>query len=342
VQRGRQPKGSAALFLLREGLAQQRMVGFCQSATSRRAARFITNSGVMKMQSHTACVAACIIAAAACEAVAQDKEQKQPLPLERTDIVVHPITSPYWHEDSFVTSDLRPVYVYHAFPGEILGGGQATVTALQIRIALTKSLQLVAYKDGWVHIDTPALDDDGWNDLAAGLKWAFLQDDARQLHAAAGIGYEFSSGDDHVLQDDDALRFWLSLNKGFGRLHLGATVNYHRTLGNGDDILGNSDTLSWHLHLDYQVCEWFSPVLEVNGYHTVRQDDASTHAVTPFSGADFADLGGDQSENVITAGLGVEVRPWHNVALRAAYEVPLTDNLDVYGHRWTFSAVVKF
>ena len=274
-----------------------------------------------------------------CLTLAGEKQGKELLVQSASDIPVHPITAPYWHEDSFITTDLRPVFVYHAFPGEVLGGGKATVTALQLRVALTKSLQLVAYKDGWVHIDTPGLDDDGWNDLAAGLKWAFIQDEARQFDAALGVGYEFASGDDNVLQDDDALRVWLSANKGFGRLHLGATVNYHRSLGNGDDILGNSDTLSWHLHADYQVCEWFSPVLEVNGYHTVREDD---HVVTPFGGADVADLGGNASENVVTAAFGAEVRPCHYVALRAAYELPLTDDFDVYGHRWTFSAVIKF
>jgi len=290
----------------------------------------------------SAALTAAFCLAASAQAGAPITHKETAPPIEQEDIIVHPITAPYWNEDSFITTDLRPVYVHHSFPGEILGGGEASVTALQLRIKLTKSLQFVAYKDGWVHIDTPSLDNDGWNDLAAGLKWAFLQDDAHQFHAAVGVGYEFASGDDNVLQDDDALRFWLSVNKGFGRLHLGAVANYHRSLGDGDDILGNSDTLSWHFHADYEVCRWFSPVLEVNGFHTVRQDDPKTHVVTPFSGGDFADLGGKQSESVITMGVGVEIRPCTRVALRAAYEFPLTDNLDVYGHRWTYSAVFKF
>jgi hypothetical protein len=116
-------------------------------------------------------------------------------------------------------------------------------------------------------------------------------------------------------------------------------VNYLINMGNGDDVLGNSDTLSWHLHADYEVCKWFSPVLEVNGYHVTNEDQAP---VTPFGGADFANLGGNTGEDVITAGFGAEVRPCRHIALRAAYEIPLTDNTDVYGHRWTFSAVVKF
>lgn len=254
------------------------------------------------------------------------------------DIPVHPITAPYWNEDSFVTTDLRPVYVFHKFPGDVLGG-HASVAALQVRLRLTDSLQLVAYKDGWVNIDSPGLKTDGWNDLALGLKWAFFQDEAAHLHAAAGLGYEFAAGDDNVLQDDDELRVWLSINKGFGKLHLGATLNYLLNMGNGDDILGNSDTLSWHLHADYQVCKWFSPVLEINGYHVTNEAQGP---VTPFSGADIANLGGNTGEDVVTLGLGAEVRPCRHVALRAAYELPLTDDVDVYGHRWTFSAVVKF
>lgn len=269
------------------------------------------------------------------------KKEIAPLP-ERVDIPVHPITTPYWHEDSFIGTDVRPVFVYHKFPGEILGGGRATVTALQIRVQLLKNLQLVAYKDGWVDVETRGLESNGWNDIAAGLKWAFLQKEEWQLDAAVGAGYEFASGDDQVLQDDDELRFWFSINKGFGPLHLGATVNYLISMGNGDDILGNSDTLTWHLHADYQVCKWFSPVLEINGFHVTENDATNSGVITPFSGADIANLGGNVHENVITMGVGAEVRPWDRLALRAAYEFPLLDDLDVYGHRWTFSAVIKF
>ena len=115
-------------------------------------------------------------------------------PVLREDIVVHPVTAPYWHEDSFITTDLRPVFAYHHFPGEILGGGRGIVAAAQLRVALTKSLQLVAYKDGWMDIDTPGLDDSGWNDIALGLKWAFIQNEPAQFHAALGVAYEAATG----------------------------------------------------------------------------------------------------------------------------------------------------
>lgn len=259
------------------------------------------------------------------------------LPKERQ--AVHPVTSPYYHEDSFVTTDVRAWYVYHDFPqSSPIAGGSAKVYAVQVRAALTDSLQLVAYKDGYTEIDSGLVRDDGWNDIAAGLKWAFLQDWEQDLHAAVGAGYEFGIGDDEALQEDDEVRLWASVNKGFDALHLGATANLLLPVGD-EDPLGDSTRLFWHAHADYFVCDWFSPVVELNGYHTLDNGD---NAPLPFSGIDVANLGGGEDEDVITAGFGVEVRPLDNLGLRAAYETPLTNNEDLFGYRWTFSAVLSF
>jgi hypothetical protein len=284
-------------------------------------------------------VATLLVSAAGAIAGQEVAGKKEIAPVvQREDIAVHPITGPYWNEDSFIGTDLRPVFAYHNFPGEIFGGGRALVYAAQLRVQITKQLQLVAYKDGYMDIQTKGYRADGWNDLAAGLKFAFLQNDTLQLHSAIGVGYEFASGDDNVLQDDDEVRFWWSINKGFNRLHLGATVNYFIATDNGNDPFGDSNHLSWHFHADYEVCKWFSPVVEVNGYHVLDEGDV----VTPFSGDDVLNLGGNKSENTITAALGAEVRPCSRFAIRAAYERAINDDHDLFGHRWTFSSVIKF
>ncbi len=252
---------------------------------------------------------------------------------------VHPVTSPYFHEDSFITSDVRVWHLYHDFPkSSLIAGGKAHVTAAQVRIALTDCLQLVAYKDGYANIETGLVDDSGLMDIAAGLKWAFHQDWGNQFHMAAGVGYELSVGDDEVLQDDSEWRFWMSVNKGWGKAHLGATVNLF--LGEDkDEALGNSDRLSWHVHFDYRVNEWFSPVIELNGYHTLDEGTAPL----PFSGVDVANLGGGDGEDVITYGIGAEFRPWdENIGLRLAYEAPITSDDDLFGYRWTFSLRYSF
>ncbi len=251
--------------------------------------------------------------------------------------VVRPLTAPYFHEDSFVTTDLRAWYLNHDLD---VVGGDVTVAALQVRVALTESLQLVAYKDGYTDFDGGALNgQNGWNDIGAGLKWAFLQDWENQLHAAVGIGYEFGWGDDEVLQDTDELRLWASVNKGFDALHLGATVNYIIASDTDDGALGNADLVTLHLHADYYVNEWISPVVEINGYFV--QDEGSTGA--PFSGLDAVSVGGGEDEDTITGAIGLELRPLGpELGLRAAYETELSDSTNLFGHRWTFSAVYEF
>jgi hypothetical protein len=251
---------------------------------------------------------------------------------------VHPLTAPYANSDAFVTTDLRPWFIYHDFPTTSpIDGGSAKVVALQARLALTNELQLVAYKDGYADFDTGLIDEEGIKDIAGGLKWKFFEDWEHQLHAAGGVGYEAKTGDSRVLGNDDQWRLWTSVNKGFDRLHLGATGNLFLKAGD-EDTFGDSDQVTWHLHGDYRVNEWFSPVVEVNGYHIINEGTAAL----PFQGVDVANLGGGKGEDVITAGFGSEIRAAEDVAFRAAYETPLTENEDLFGYRWTFSAVWSF
>lgn len=254
--------------------------------------------------------------------------------------VVRPLTAPYFHEDSFITTDLRAWYVQHDFGSDSIGGDLATA-ALQVRVALTESLQFVAYKDGYSNFDNAAVvgGADGMNDVGLGIKWAFWQDGIRQLHAAVGVGYEFGLGDDEVLQDTNELRVWASVNKGFDRLHLGSTINYIVAEDNSKGLVGNSDLITAHFHADYYVNQWFSPVLELNGYFV--QDDGS--GATSFSGVDVVSLAGGADEDVLTGAVGLEIRPVEcALGLRVAYETQLTDNVSLFGHRWTFSAVHEF
>lgn len=254
---------------------------------------------------------------------------------------VHPITAPYYHENSFITSDLRAWYVYHQFDNDGVAnggiGGDVQIAALQVRLALTDRLQLVAYKDGYAWFEDSAVNDEGWNDVAAGLKYNFYRDIEEQLYMSAGLGYQFDLGDSDVLQDDEILRLWVSADKGFDELHLGGTFNYFIATDT-ESSFGNSDTISWHIHADYYLTDWFSPVIEFNGYHTV---DEGTVALV-FSGVDVANLGGGEGEDVVTMGIGGEFRIWDDFDIRAAYEFGLTDNSQLFGDRLTFSLVYSF
>ena len=254
------------------------------------------------------------------------------------DKAVHPITAPFFHEDSFITSDVRAWVIYHDFPkSSLIDGGHAKAAALQLRLALTDEIQFVAYKDGYIDFNTGLIDDSGFFDIGGGIKFNLLHDWETNLHASVGIGYEARTGESEVLQNDDEWRFWGSVNKGLDRLHLGATVNLF-LVDDKDGGLGNSDRLSWHLHADYYVNEWFSPVVELNGYHVLDEGNPAL----PFQGVDVANVGGGEDEEVVTVGLGAEFRVLDNLGLRFAYESPLTSNEDLFGYRWTFSATYAF
>ncbi len=254
--------------------------------------------------------------------------------------VVHPVSSPYFHEDSFITSDVRAWYATHTLPHNIaLNGGHGTVAAVQLRFALTDSLQLVAYKDGYMDLNSGLTKRKGLNDIAAGLKWQFYKDAAAQLWAA-GVGYELPLGNAKVFQDDSEARAWVSVNKNFGALHLGATLNYFvSTFEKNSDVFGDSDRLSWHLHADYFVNTWVSPVVELNGVHITK----GGRNPLGFSGADLFNFGGDSGEDNVTGAIGAEVRPGvENLSFRAAYETALVNSVDLWGKRITLSAVYTF
>lgn len=252
---------------------------------------------------------------------------------------VMPVSSPYYHENSLVTNDVRAWFVYHKFNADALGAdSSATDYAVQVRVALLDRLQLVAYKDGYLDLDG-AVASEGWNDIAAGLKFQFLHDDEEHMYAAAGLGYEARTGESRALQNDSEIRGWASFDKGWDKFHAGATINYRFSTSGKNDDNGNSDIFSWHLRADYRVTEFFSPVAEVNGYHIVR--DSGTGIA--LNGADVLNLGATNADATVSAALGVEFRTGPDIAVRAAYEVPLTTNdSDLFGTRLTFSLVYSF
>jgi opacity protein-like surface antigen len=272
---------------------------------------------------------------------------------------VHPVTSPYFSENSFITSDVRFIAMFQSFPDEV-GPDDAQIYDVQLRLALTNQVQALIYKAGYssfsgssfkfqpgtgnrIKVNSP----DGWNDFGIGLKWNFLQDWGNNLHAAVGVGYEFGTGDAYF-QNDDELRVWLSVDKGFGPWHVGGTVNYRYgnddngvvSFGNNqafiDTAAADAQILSIHLRTDYYVNKWFSPLAEFNAYIPVSTPS------NPF-GTGLGDLGNrNSSEKTYTLGVGAEVRPIENLGIRAAYEFSVGGGDDLFGNRVTVSAVYSF
>jgi hypothetical protein len=270
---------------------------------------------------------------------------------------VHPITAPYSAEDSFITTDIRAFVMFQRFDNDFSNyssSDDVKIYGIQARLALTNQTQLLIYKAGYNDFDGAL--DSGITDLGIGFKWNFIQDWGTNLHAAFGVGYDIPIGDSSF-DDDDELRIWLSVDKGFGDLHLGGSVQYRyannetpirQVAGQGtpatndDDFApfpeeGDSSILSLHFHADYYLNKWVSPVVELNYYQPVSASDFNQ---TFWNGGDIANLATDQSN--LTLGLGAELRPIEKLGLRAAYEFSLLSNEDILDWRVTVSAVYGF
>lgn len=126
------------------------------------------------------------------------------------------------------------------------------------------------------------------------------------------------------------------MDKGFDKLHLGATANLILALDQNNSFLGNADNITGHLHADYYLTGWFSPVVELNGY--LAQDSGAL----PVSGVDAGSLPGGEENDTYIYAVGGELRILDGLGIRVAYEDELNDNISLFGNRWTVSAVYEF
>ena len=170
----------------------------------------------------------------------------------------NPVGQPLYFETPFNNSGVRFLFLHHEFSdGSPLAGGDLNIVAVQARIAITERLGFIATKDGYSWLDAGALpEESGWNQLAAGLKYAFYVDREADFVATAGARLMLVTGEDKVLQSDtEELSPFISVAKGFDRLHLIGNVTYRFPF---DDDKGNQ-VLMWGLHADYEVIDGLAP-----------------------------------------------------------------------------------
>ena len=256
-----------------------------------------------------------------------------------------PVGNPIYFEPPTNESHVRLLYLHHNFAdGSQLQGGDLDVIAAQARLALTERLSLIATKDGYSWLDTGLLgEDEGVNDLAAGLKYTFYVDREADLLMAAGARYQIKSGDSEILQGNvKELSPFFSIAKGFDRLHLVASVTDRIPLDSDD---GNN-ILQWDLHLDYDIAPdvlpGFAPFIELHGLHYLSDGDRLPLSV---GGVDYANLGSSDvsGSTVIWAGIGARWELSPHASLGFAYEHALTNrNADIFEDRITIDFILRW
>lgn len=114
------------------------------------------------------------------------------------DEFISPMTNPIYFEDPRTVTELRGIFWNHTVP-QAAGGGQINLYALQIRARLSERLSLIATKDGYIVSSSPLIDD-GWADVALGLKYALYRDARRQRLLSGGFVYDMPVGSTRSLQ----------------------------------------------------------------------------------------------------------------------------------------------
>lgn len=273
-----------------------------------------------------------------------------------------PISNPTLFDLALPTTNLHPIFIYHALPDQISTtasglplGGDVEVYALQFEFALNERFSIVATKDGYVDINPDATlsSESGFANLGAGLKYAFLLD-PEAGHALSGtVTFELPTGNRDVFQGegDGTVNLLLSGLK---------MVDAWQFAGGGGLVLPFSDqqsTSSWvSAHASYDLCDWFIPLVEVNWFHVLDAGDGrpsfnaqaggAVPVIAEFEGGDFFNLGASNSvanRDFVTAAVGFRSRITSAVDLGLAYELPLTQEEDsVMKERVTLDLVWKF
>lgn len=275
------------------------------------------------------------------------------------DEFISPVSNPVNFEDPRATTEVRPIFVFHDISNDFIGlqGGEAYVAAVQARLAIGDRLSLIATKDGYVwlrpdkEIPGAVTHDDGFANIAAGLKYSLLRDEENLRIATVGLRYEAPSGDAQALQGK-VFRIDGFDDRGAGILNPfvsggAAWENFHFLGYTGvraalDDV--DSSFLDVSFHADYQI-DCVYPLFEVNWVQTIADGDR-----LPLGGEgfDFFNLGSTNGagKGVVTAAWGVRWRALEfdkiGVDLGSAIETPLTDREDLFGFRLTSDVIIRF
>lgn len=246
-----------------------------------------------------------------------------------------PVGQPIYFESPFINTSARLIYIYHTFAeGSQLQGGDLNVVAAQARLAITERLALIATKDGysWLNPGIFPAEEDGWNDIALGLKYAFYVDREAQMVITGGARWQWANGNHQVLQGySQEISPFVSLAKGWDKFHLIADATVRLPF---DDNDGNT-VFQWDAHFDYEVFEGFAPCIELHGLHYWTNAENLDLTV---GGLDYANIGssGVAGSTVIWMGLGGRFKFSPNVSAGCTYEFALTNkNADIMDQRVT-------
>lgn len=256
------------------------------------------------------------------------------------DHTISPVANPFFHEDAVIRTEIRPVFVYHNIDDSFLGGGSAQLYALQLRYAITDRLAIIATQDGYFDINNDAIaNPEGWMDLALGLKYALIDDEANQFILTPGFTFKIPTGERDIFQGRGGGEWdlFIAAQKGFGDFHLSSNVGI-RLPNNNDE---NSTIVHYSLMADYFASRWFIPFVAFNAYTVVNEGNNIGLATEGYDVINFGASGADGVTQG-TLGVGFRSRITNKVDLGFAYEKAIIDPVGLTDDRFTFDISIRF
>ncbi|MBN8246517.1 MAG: hypothetical protein J0L84_03645 [Verrucomicrobia bacterium] len=257
---------------------------------------------------------------------------------------ISPVSNPIYFESALIQSEVRPIYMHHQIDDGFIGGN-ANLYALQLRWAVTERLAIIATKDGYIDLNPEAIPGaDGWADVAAGVKYAVVKDEARALVITPGLTFEIPLGQEKVFQGngDGLWNVFVSGMKGWGNLHLSGNAGFN--VPNNTD----EETANFHasLQLDYHLSRWFIPLVSFNSFTTLNAPDDSEFGAQGFDteGFDLINFGSGSAKGITQAavGVGFRSRVLESLDFGFAYEWGITETPDIFYQRATVDAIWRF
>lgn len=248
--------------------------------------------------------------------------------------------NPVYFEDPQVDGEVRPIFAWHEIDKDLgLGGGCGAVVRPSGALGGDRPAgdhrrqgRLPEHR----YADTTS---GGWADLAAGLKYAIIDDKAHEFILTPGVTVGLPTGNDRVFQatGDGTINPFVSVGKGFGKLRL---------LGNVGGIIpvdGDAETyqIRYSAQIDYTTCRYFVPFVAWNAFTVLSQGEGFT---TDFEGFDLFNFGAQKADGYTQSVVGAGFRSLLTDRLQFgfAYELPVSSPEGIFESRFTVDFIWRF